>query len=64
MENIEKVKDIRLEFPKKYTDIDIKFVMVVFENDINERLKSIQKVSYWDEFRSDSGAIMNSLCLR
>ena len=44
-ENIEKIKAIKSELPKKYKDEKIKSVMVVFDNDIEEGLKFIEK---WD----------------
>jgi len=47
--NIENIKKIRKEFSKKHNDIKTKFVMVCFDNDIDEGLLFIKKYGYWDE---------------
>lgn len=48
-ENIENVKKIKVEFSQKYIDKTVKYVMVCFDNDIEQGIKFIKKYGYWDE---------------
>jgi len=47
--NIEKIKKIRIDFSGKYPDLNVKYVMVCMDEDIDEGLKFIKKYGYWDE---------------
>jgi hypothetical protein len=47
--NIEKIKQIRNEFFKKYRDFDTKYVLVCMDRNIEEGLAFIKKYGYWDE---------------
>ena len=48
-ENIENIKKIKLEFSQKYINKNIKYVMVCFDEDIEQGIKFIKKYGYWDE---------------
>lgn len=48
-ENIVNIKKIKSEFSQKYPEAQTKYVMVCFDNDIEQGLKFIQKYGYWDE---------------
>ena len=48
-ENIENVKKIKVEFSQKYINKKVKYVMVCFDNDIEQGIKFIKKYGYWDE---------------
>ncbi|MBI3586971.1 MAG: hypothetical protein HY088_07575 [Ignavibacteriales bacterium] len=47
--NIENIKRIKAELPKKYSDKEFKFVMVTFDEDIEEGIKFVKKYGFWDE---------------
>ena len=47
--NIEKIKQIRNEFFKKYPDFNTKYVFVCMDKNIEEGLEFIKKYGYWDE---------------
>lgn len=47
--NIEKIKQIRNEFFKKYPDFKTKYVLVCMDKNIEEGLEFIKKYGYWDE---------------
>lgn len=47
--NIKNIKRIKAELPKKYSDKEFKFVMVTFDEDIEEGIKFIKKYGFWDE---------------
>jgi hypothetical protein len=48
--NIEKIKQIRNEFYKKYLDFNVKYVFVCMDKNIEEGLEFIKKYGgYWDE---------------
>lgn len=57
-ENIERIKRIKIEFSEKYSDCNIKYVMVCMDRDIEEGLKFIKKYGYWDEI--SIGAFYNN----
>jgi thiol-disulfide isomerase/thioredoxin len=47
--NIEKIKQIKNEFFKKYPDLNTKYVFVFMDSNIEEGLEFIKKYGYWDE---------------
>ncbi|MBI3578910.1 MAG: hypothetical protein HY089_05800 [Ignavibacteriales bacterium] len=47
--NIENIKKIKAELPKKYSGKEFKFVMVTFDEDIEEGIKFVKKYGFWDE---------------
>ena len=47
--NIDKIKQIRNEFSKKYPDFKTKYVFVCMDRNIEEGLEFIKKYGYWDE---------------
>lgn len=61
-ENIAKIKEIKTDFPGKFEDSKIKFVMVCLDEDINDGLKFIKKYGFWDEI-SIGRAYHNELAL-
>jgi thiol-disulfide isomerase/thioredoxin len=48
-DNIKNIKRVKIELSQKYKDKKIKYVMVCFDNDIEEGLRFIKKYGYWDE---------------
>ena len=48
-ENIEKIKQIKNEFYKKYPNFDTKYVLVCMDRNIEEGLAFIKKYGFWDE---------------
>lgn len=46
---IESIDKLRAEFDAVHKDVDTKFVMVVFDEKMNEGLQFIEKYNYWDE---------------
>jgi len=48
-EVIESIDKLKAEFDSAHPEYDTKFVMVVFDEDIETGLKFIEKYSYWDE---------------
>lgn len=48
-DNIRKIKKIKADYPAKYENSTIKFVMVCVDENIDEGLKFIKKYGYWDE---------------
>jgi hypothetical protein len=47
--NIGNIKKIKLQFPKRYKDMQAKFVMVVMDDDIKQGQQYLKKYGYWDE---------------
>lgn len=60
--NIEKIKQIKNEFFKKYPDFNTKYVLVCMDRNIEEGLEFIKKYGYWDEI-SIGGFYNNELAL-
>lgn len=61
-ENVKNINKMHSEFPKRYKNIPIKFVMVVMDKEIPVGLKYIKKYGYWDEI-SIGGFYNNELML-
>ncbi len=61
-ESIERIKNIKTEFSKKYRETSIKFVMVCLDSDLDKALKFIKKNGDWDEI-SIGKSFSNELAL-
>ena len=61
-ENIEKIKRIKENLPLVYSDLEMKFVLVCLDEDVQEGLKFVRKHGIWDEI-SIGDAYRNEMAL-